>query len=154
MGYLSALEEAVCMPRPIDTGCVYGVLIEDGRALIIQRGFEERHYKGRWELPGGKLEGGEDYVSALLREFNEEVGLGVRTVRPLRSYTFSLDGRTVTKEVYLVVRESGIVAPLDHIAHAWAAPEEFSRYRFVPNMRGGISVAFRTKFAKSAALVA
>ena len=140
VGYLSLLKKVLNMPdsSPNDRGCVYGVLIEDGRALIIRRSFEEHHYRGRWELPGGKLEEGEDYVTALLREFGEEVGLGVRTVRPLRSYTFPLDGRTVRKEVYLVERESGIVAPRDHIAHAWAVPEDFSRYDFVPNTRDDI----------------
>lgn len=128
-----------------DRGCVYGVLIKDGRALALQRG-KQRHYSYRWELPGGKLEieDGEDCEVALRRECREEAGLKVRPVRPLGKYTFELDGRTVRKSLYLIEGESGTVAlDGDHIAYAWLTPEDLQHYDFVPNIPDDIMAGFR-----------
>lgn len=48
----------------------------DGRLLVIQRGHEPA--KGRWSVPGGKVEPGETDEQALARELLEETGLAVK----------------------------------------------------------------------------
>jgi 8-oxo-dGTP diphosphatase len=50
------------------------LLVRDGHVLLAQRdgtGYAD----GQWNLPSGKLEAGEDLVSALIRETREEIGL-------------------------------------------------------------------------------
>lgn len=49
------------------------VIERDGRYLLIQ----ENHLpdKGKWNLPGGKLDMGEDPCEAVVREVQEEAGL-------------------------------------------------------------------------------
>lgn len=59
---------------------VGGVVIEDGRTLLIRRGNEP--LKGHWSIPGGTLELGETLVEGVARELLEETGLEVR-VGPL-----------------------------------------------------------------------
>src|SRR5712692_3873924 len=59
---------------------VGGVVIEDGRTLLICRGNEP--LKGQWSIPGGTLELGETLVEGVARELLEETGLEVR-VGPL-----------------------------------------------------------------------
>ncbi|HYL10480.1 MAG TPA: NUDIX hydrolase [Candidatus Acidoferrales bacterium] len=59
---------------------VGGVVIEDGRTLLIRRGNEP--LKGQWSIPGGTLELGETLVEGVARELLEETGLEVR-VGPL-----------------------------------------------------------------------
>ncbi len=49
----------------------YGVLMRDGRVLMVKTHSEN------WELPGGKPEPGETLVEGLKREFVEEVGIKV-----------------------------------------------------------------------------
>jgi 8-oxo-dGTP diphosphatase len=55
---------------------VGGVIIHEGRALIVQRGAEPR--KGEWTVPGGMLELGETLRQGTEREVLEETGLVVK----------------------------------------------------------------------------
>lgn len=57
--------------------CV-GAVIHDaaGRLLLVQRANEPG--RGRWSLPGGRVEPGESDADAVTRELLEETGLSVR----------------------------------------------------------------------------
>ncbi len=52
-----------------------GVVIEQGRALLIRRGGEP--LRGQWSIPGGYLELGESLKDGVARELLEETGLQV-----------------------------------------------------------------------------
>jgi len=70
------------------------VLNEQGKFLVIYR-------NGVWDLPKGKLEKGEDFPSAALREVEEEAGLkGLQMVDPLMStyHTYSLKNKRILKK--------------------------------------------------------
>jgi ADP-ribose pyrophosphatase YjhB (NUDIX family) len=55
---------------------VGGVVIVDGRALLIRRASEP--LRGEWSIPGGMLELGESLEEGVARELLEETGLQVR----------------------------------------------------------------------------
>lgn len=57
---------------------VGGVIIENGRALLIRRGSEP--LRGEWSIPGGTLELGESLQQGVARELREETGLVVRVL--------------------------------------------------------------------------
>src|SRR5437764_13078675 len=57
---------------------VGGVVIEDGRALLIRRGSEP--LRGEWSIPGGSLELGETLEEGVARELLEETGLEVKVL--------------------------------------------------------------------------
>jgi 8-oxo-dGTP diphosphatase len=58
---------------------VGGVIIEDGRVLLIRRGSEP--LRGQWSIPGGTLELGETLEHGVVRELLEETRLTVRVVQ-------------------------------------------------------------------------
>ena len=55
-----------------------GVVIENGRALLIKRGTEP--LLGQWSIPGGTLELGESLQQGVARELLEETGLVVQVL--------------------------------------------------------------------------
>lgn len=55
-----------------------GVVIEEGRALLIRRGSEP--LRGQWSIPGGTLEIGESLQAGVARELLEETALEVRVL--------------------------------------------------------------------------
>ncbi len=57
---------------------VGGVLIENGKALLIRRGSEP--LLGQWSIPGGTLELGETLLEGVGREMLEETGIVVRVL--------------------------------------------------------------------------
>ncbi len=65
---------------------VKGVVAIDGKFCLLRNEREE------WELPGGRLEAGEDPVAACVREIDEELGLAVRVTRILDSWLYDIKG--------------------------------------------------------------
>ncbi|MCD6448613.1 MAG: NUDIX hydrolase [Thermoplasmata archaeon] len=64
---------------------VDGVLIKGDKILLIRR--KNEPFKGKWALPGGFVEYGETVEEAVLREFEEEVGLKARIKKLLGVYS-------------------------------------------------------------------
>lgn len=54
---------------------VCGILMLDKKIVVIKKA--RGPYKGKYDLPGGKIEEGESHEEALKREFLEETGLTI-----------------------------------------------------------------------------
>ena len=92
------------MPFEGDTGMrfpvsVKGVLLDGDRVVLL---LNERN---EWELPGGRLERGEDPVACLEREFAEELGAEIVADRILDCWLYQvLPGKQVLIVTYAVRR--------------------------------------------------
>ncbi len=62
---------------------VAGVLRDLGGRVLVSQRAPGKHLAGAWEFPGGKREEGESRRAALVREFEEELGVRVEDARPL-----------------------------------------------------------------------
>lgn len=64
------------------------VIEDDGKILLVKRSAHDANNPGLWEVPGGKLDNGQNLLDALKREVAEETGLDVEPTSPL-AYTVS-----------------------------------------------------------------
>lgn len=66
---------------------VYGVITRDNEILLIKKAWGP--HTGKWDLPGGRIEFGEEPYEALVREIDEETGITncSGTIRTALSYT-------------------------------------------------------------------
>jgi 8-oxo-dGTP pyrophosphatase MutT (NUDIX family) len=78
-----------------------GVIIKNdcGEILLLHRATPRRI---QWEIPGGKIEEGEEPSVAAAREAFEELGTEVEILRELGSESFDEDGHTIHYTWFLV----------------------------------------------------
>lgn len=79
---------------------VAAVVVRDGRVLLTRRG-SGTHLEGMWELPGGKVEPGEDLPAALARELAEELGIDASPGEPFAFNYHVYPGKRVLLLTYL-----------------------------------------------------
>lgn len=72
---------------------VKGLCVRDGKLLMIRE--SEGLSGGKWELPGGGLDFGNDFKTDFSREVDEEMGLTVAKMAksPLYVWTYKGEGR-------------------------------------------------------------
>ena len=87
---------------------VKGVLMIDGRVVLL------RNERAEWELPGGRLEAGEDPAACVAREIREELAVEVEVAAILDSWLYEvLPGREVVIVTYGCRYRGGAVAMSD-----------------------------------------
>jgi 8-oxo-dGTP diphosphatase len=108
-------------PEDAEVLAAGGLVLRDGEIAVVHR----PRYDD-WSLPKGKLDEGEDFEQAALREVEEETGLRCRIDRQLgdTSYRDRKDRAKVVR--YFEMRpEGGEFSPNDEVDELrWLAPAE------------------------------
>jgi len=105
-----------------------GVLRDSGGRALLTRRPDQAHQGGLWEFPGGKLEAGEPVERGLRRELAEELGIRVRSARPLIRVRHAYPERTVLLDTWVVERFDGCPAGCEGQPLAWVRDTEFDAY--------------------------
>lgn len=104
------------------------ILNSRNELLLIKRADDDAHKPGTWEVPGGRLEPGEDLISGLKRETKEESGLDVEVADKLKFYDFVReDGQKIHMTTFLCRPASNsqpVVLSHEHTEHCWIRLEE------------------------------
>jgi 8-oxo-dGTP diphosphatase len=83
---------------------VAAIIERDGRVLICQRKAGQR-FAGKWEFPGGKVEGEEELTAALVRELREELAITASIGDEVARYEYAYNGRPPIQLIFFRVTE-------------------------------------------------
>ena len=86
---------------------IKGVVLENGFVWLRKN---ERDF---WELPGGKLDKGEQPEQTLVRELKEELGVEVKVIKIIQAYWRTIENSVDEKEGVLTI--SYLCEPLGKI---------------------------------------
>ncbi len=90
-----------------------------GDEFLLARRPEGKVYAGWWEFPGGKVEAGESFHDALVRELHEELGISITQATPWLTREFVYPHATVRIRFFRVSAWDGEIHPHEHDAIAW-----------------------------------
>jgi mutator protein MutT len=115
--------------KAIEVGCA--MIRRGGKWLIAQRK-AGGHLGGHWEFPGGKRCEGETLEDCLVLEVREELGIGIRPVKLLRTVRYSYPDRELVLDFYLCDWAEGEPQALDCADFRWVLPDELAGFTFPP----------------------
>ena len=102
---------------------------DEGKVLILKRSTNSRTNPGKWELPGGKVDQGESFDHALLREVYEEtklkislehvVGVSEQNLHVIRAVHIIMSGE---------ILEGNLKLSSEHEGYAWVFFENLQEY--------------------------
>ena len=90
---------------------------------------------GRWEFPGGKVEEGESFEQAIIREMHEEFNTEVTVIERIAQTEFMHNDKKCMLYAYAVAFEhDGMEIPFElteHTEYKWVKPSEIKKLDFV-----------------------
>ncbi|MBQ1661043.1 MAG: NUDIX domain-containing protein [Treponema sp.] len=113
---------------------VAGIAVNGSKVLIAHRN-PTGQMGGRWEFPGGKVDGDESDTEALSREYDEEFGIEINVGKQIASASFEHNGETVNLHAYEIhVPHDGTEKKYElteHSEYRWADINEIENLNFV-----------------------
>ena len=106
---------------------VKGFIIDNqNRVLLLQRAKDEVQAAFDWEIPGGRIELGEDPKQGLIREVFEETGIKIEILHPIETDSFTRkDNQQITMVIYLCKAiSSEVKLSEEHSAFEWVPLEK------------------------------
>jgi len=109
---------------------------DDGKILIIKRSSESKTNPDKWELPGGKVDQGEPFDQALIREVKEETNLNISLNHVVG---VSEQNLTLIRAVHIIlsakVEEGELNLSSEHDGYAWVYFDTLPEYELADWLR-------------------
>lgn len=106
------------------------IVNEKKELLLIKRRKKDVHYPDIWEIPGGRLDSGENPFIGLKREAKEETNLDIEILNPLGVAHFMRDdGQKITLIGFLCKNlTDDVILSEEHTEYKWVAIEGAENY--------------------------
>lgn len=109
---------------------VAGIIQKNGKYLIAQRK-RSLNGGGFWEFPGGKVEPGENYSQALIRELKEELDIDVELGEFFGENIVRFGEKKYHLFAYHIKNFIGEPKLIDHDDLRWVSAKEFINFDFI-----------------------
>lgn len=111
------------------------VIVKDGKVLILREAatYGDGTQRGRYHMPGGRIEPGENFEQALRREVREEAGIEVEVEHPIyvgewRPVIKGVPHQIVATFFVCTPKSTEIMLSTEHDDYQWIDPEKRSDY--------------------------
>jgi len=103
--------------------------------LIVFKSDTEDVNPNSYDIPGGRIEFGEQPTDALIREVEEETGLKVKIIRPSRTWSFVKDEifQLIGITYFCESNSDNIKLSGEHTDSAWLSAEEINKKTDLPS---------------------
>jgi 8-oxo-dGTP diphosphatase len=103
---------------------ITAALIAQKERLLVARRPPGKKFGLLWEFPGGKVEPGEGFEQALIREIREELCLDIRVEGLFKTVSRREPGLECDLHAYWCKICGGTLCLLEHVALQWATVSE------------------------------
>jgi 8-oxo-dGTP diphosphatase len=134
------------MSKPFKLAVKAVILDQGKRCLLVRRSAANRNFVGFWEWPGGKVDPGEDFATALHREVREECGLEIEFTGLAGASEFEMPAARVVL-ICLTARLAGGELRLSHEHNAsdWVQLEELAQRQILEQMKPALKSLLERK---------
>jgi len=105
---------------------VKAIVEKNGKVFLVQRQPDDPEQPSGWELPGGRINAGENPAEGLKREVKEETGIEVEPLTKINTRSFQRkDGVTVQMITFACVAKSEkVLLSAEHASCDWVPVEK------------------------------
>ena len=119
----------------IEEEVVVGILFNKNGQMLITKRRNNQFMSGYWELPGGKIEVGENKKDSLKRELFEELGVTVKKSYLKHTMFHQYPDKVVKLWIYNVDKYSGDPSGQEGQDISWCSLDQLYKYKLLPTMR-------------------
>ncbi len=109
---------------------------EKGELLLLKRSGKNTYFKGLWQLPGGKVDFGENVQEAITREIKEETGSVCSFPKISKVFSFNQEFNGFKGKVFLMVFDcepiKKVVLSEDHVEFNFFSLKEIKKIPLTP----------------------
>lgn len=116
------------------------IIFREGKILMVKRAKEPN--KGKWSIPGGRIELGESIYEAVKREVSEECNIEIEVLRVfdaadnvIRDEEKRVRYHYVTIDILARYKDGQIKAQSDVDDYRWVMPKELLEIDITPQLR-------------------
>ena len=113
---------------------VAAVIKKNNLFLVANRSFEANS-PGIWEFPGGKVEQNETFVSALVREIEEELSLKIKVCDKITSIDLKNPDKHISVHYFYALIMSGHINLNVHSEFKWVARDQLNAFKYIDGDR-------------------
>ena len=113
---------------------VVGIIHNSNNEVFIAKRQKNQFMSDYWELPGGKVEPGEDHVNAIKRELFEETGITVKNCKLVQKIQHIYPEKTINLSAYRIDNYLGEPLGFEGQEITWSSADKLKNFKLLPTM--------------------